>query len=340
MIKKVVVLFFSLVAVSILLTSQTVFAGFSEDVINKYEDARGEDGVEHLEDYMERIGLDEYDYGSNSIDCSWYDVSCHVSGNFIFTNMVGLVKAGTEQINSIFERFTTLDITGDANNLWYMEGFKTLAWTMASLFLLYHAMKVTIMYIGQSDDGMNVLQEKLWKVLAIGILLGIYTELYKWIMQLLMYMNEEIIDTTLNPKEIVISLVVNGMWYGIILVLFLAVILIVFAIAYLYRFALFSLLFITGVIAIPTMLNDTFNFFNTWLKLVVSNFITLTLQTLCFALGFNKLVSLEPGSMLYGIAFFILALTVPGLLNQFGSSSGAGKAVSSGAKTIVRYASK
>lgn len=323
--------------------SNTVFAEegeFYDEVVDKYENERGTEGVEQLENYMESIGLDAYDYDSNTIDCSWYDVACHVNGNFIFTNMVGLVKAGTNQIDDIINGFSNFSATNDETVQEYKQAFQTLSLTMASIFLVYQAMRIIILYSSEADEGMQVLQDKLWTVLGIGIFLGVYNQIYNWILGLIQMTSEAITSTAIDPKDVAISLVVNGALYGIVLALFLAVILIVFALAYLYRFALFTLLFITGVIAIPTMLNDTYNFFSIWLRTMISNGITFILQTLCYALGFNQLTSLASGSFMYAIAFFVLALSVPALLNQFGSSSGSGRALASGAKTVARYAAR
>ncbi|UOR14079.1 conjugal transfer protein TrbL family protein [Halobacillus amylolyticus] len=343
MAKRVFIISIFIVIGAFVITNSSVFAepgGFYDDVIEQYKQETGNTGrkVEHLKSYMKDIGLDKYNYSSNTFDCAWYDVTCHVSGAFLFSNMVGLVKAGVDQISDIVK--TPKNITTDADNLWFMYGFETLSWTMASIFLLYHAMKITVLYMGQAEEGMNILQEKLWQLLAGGILLGVYTKFFEWVMELQRYIAEALGESVVSGKDIAIALAVNSPAYGIVLSLFLAVILIVFAIAYLYRYALFTLLFITGVIAIPTIVNDTYNFFNIWLKTLISNVLTFSLQTLCYALGFKQLVSLEQGAMLYGIAFFILALSVPSLLNQFGGSTGSGRAVSSGVKNVVRYAGR
>jgi len=309
---------------------------FYNDALNKFEEETDRD-VEMLERSLESQGIDEYDYDVNAIDCSWYDVSCHVNGNFIFTNMVGMVKLGINQIQNIINSGFDV-ITSDATD--FKDAFQSLSWIMAAIFLMYNAMKITILYIGESDDGMNMLQDKLWSVLAAGILLGVYPQFYDWILNLMNLVNQAILTDQIDEYEISLALAINGQLYGIIIALFLAVILIVFAISFVYRFALFTLLYITGVLAIPTMLNDTFNLFQVWIKTLVNNFITLTLQVVCFTLGFNQLSSLGPTSVVYSIAFFILALTVPSLLSQFGSSSGAGRAMSSGAKSVIRFATR
>jgi len=309
---------------------------FFNDVISKYEE-EGHGDVEALEENLESKGLDEYDYDSNSVDCSWYDVSCHVNGSFIFTNMVGMMKLGVNQIKEIINEGFNV-ITDEATD--FKDAFQSLSWIMAAIFLMYHAMKITILYIGEPDDGMNVLQEKLWSLLGAGILLGVYPQFYGWILNFVETLNQAILTDRIEEYDIAIALAVNGHFYGIIIALFLAIIILVFAISFIYRFALFTLLYITGVLAIPTMINDTFNLFQVWLKTLVNNFITLTLQVVCFTLGFNQLASLERGAVVYSIAFFILALSVPSILNQFGASTGASRAMSSGAKTVMRYAAR
>jgi len=309
---------------------------FFNDVISKYEE-EGHGDVEALEKNLESKGLDEYDYDSNSVDCSWYDVSCHVNGSFIFTNMVGMMKLGVNQIKEIINEGFNV-ITDEATD--FKDAFQSLSWIMAAIFLMYHAMKITVLYIGEPDDGMNVLQEKLWSLLGAGILLGVYPQFYGWILNFVETLNQAILTDRIEEYDIAIALAVNGHFYGIIIALFLAIIILVFAISFIYRFALFTLLYITGVLAIPTMINDTFNLFQVWLKTLVNNFITLTLQVVCFTLGFNQLASLERGAVIYSIAFFILALSVPSILNQFGASTGASRAMSSGAKTVMRYAAR
>jgi len=324
--------------------STTVFADegeFYDDVLEAFENENNpsEELQEQMESQLQDKHIDKYDYDTNTMNCSWYQVMCHVNG-FIWTNMVGLVDGAITQIQSIITGFSDFDTSGDETVQNYKNAFQTLSITMSAIFLLYQSIRITMLYIGESDDGMNVMQEKLWKVLAIGILLGIYPQLYSWIMDLIQMTASSIVTTALETREVVMALAVHTALYAIVLGLFVAVILIVFAISYLYRFALFTLLFITGVIAIPTMLNDEFNFFTLWLRTIVSNGLTFILQTLCFALGFNMLTSFEDIAFMFAIAFFILALAVPGILNQFGASSGTGRAIGSGAKTVMRVASR
>ena len=139
--------------------------------------------------------------------------------------------------------------------------------------------------------------------------------------------------------DIMQVMAVNSVGYGLILMIVVSAILFVFFLSILYRTVLFVILYITGVLAIPTIVNDQYNFFNLWMKTVVSNILTLTIQLLCFVLGIKTLVDLtDGGSMILGMIFFIVGLSIPTLLNQFGASTGSAKAVGSSVKYVARYA--
>lgn len=107
-----------------------------------------------------------------------------------------------------------------------------------------------------------------------------------------------------------------------------------------YRFVLFGLLYVVGVLAIPTILNDEYNYFSLWIRQLINNGVTLFLQALSFSLGFQALLkNSEFGQGAFfsvAMAFFILALTIPGILGQLGASSGSGRAIG----TLVRYVAR
>lgn len=249
-----------------------------------------------------------------------------------------MIKLGLQIIENIINgAFSTIQ-TVEAIDL--QEGFSTLATTMCAIFILWHAMRITILYVGEPDDGMNIAQEKIWAIVGIGILLGVYTQFYDWILNLIQITGESLLNDNIDQYDIALSIAVNGGIYGILIGLVLSVVIVVFAISLLYRFTLFTLLYVVGVLAIPTMLNDEYNLFKVWLRILVSNFITLFLQILCFTLGFNNLTSINLVDMASGLMFFILALTVPSLLNQFGASSGSARAMASGARTAMRVVTR
>ena len=221
-----------------------------------------------------------------------------------------------------------------------MLNFKSLAWTITSIFILWQTVKIVILYSGNGDEGMNTLYEKMVAIITGAILLGIYPQLFNWILELTHLLTETMLTNPATHYDVMQVLAVNSVGYGIILMFVVSVILFVYFLSIMYRTVLFVILYISGVLAIPTIVNDQYNFFGLWLKIVVSNVLTLTLQLLCFVLGVKTLVSLESGNMLMGMLFFIVGLSIPTLLNQFGASTGSAKAVGSTVKYVARYAKR
>ena len=184
---------------------------------------------------------------------------------------------------------------------------------------------------------MNSLYDKLVAVIAGGILLGVYAQFFDWLLELTHLLTETMLTSPVTHYDVMQVMAVNSVGYGLILMIVVSAILFVFFLSILYRTVLFVILYITGVLAVPTIVNDQYNFFNLWLKTVVSNILTLTIQLLCFVLGIKTLVSLESGNMIIGMVFFIVGLSIPTLLSQFGASTGSAKAVGSSVKYVARY---
>ena len=281
--------------------------------------------------------LDKYDYETNQFDCKWYEVMCQTNG-FIFTTVSGFVFAAIDSFGKF--QIDSSVITGNAIYEGYMLNFKSLAWTITSIFILWQTVKIVILYSGNGDEGMNTLYEKMVAVITGAILLGIYPQLFNWILELTHLLTETMLTNPATHYDVMQVLAVNSVGYGIILMFVVSVILFVYFLSIMYRTVLFVILYISGVLAIPTIVNDQYNFFGLWLKIVVSNVLTLTLQLLCFVLGVKTLVSLESGNMLMGMLFFIVGLSIPTLLNQFGASTGSAKAVGSTVKYVARYAKR
>ncbi|MGE6489734.1 conjugal transfer protein TrbL family protein [Paenisporosarcina sp. NPDC076898] len=313
---------------------------FMEDTLNSYENTEGitTDQVNRAEFYMENeLYLNKYDYETNHFDCKWYEITCQTN-SFLFTAVSGFVFGsidgfGKFQMDSSF-------ITGNATYEGYMLNFKSLAWTMASIFLLWQTVKIIILYSSNGEEGMNTLYEKVVAVVTGSILLGIYGELFNWILELTQILTETMLKNPATHYNVMQVLAVNSVGYGIILMVVISAILFVFFISILYRTVLFVVLYISGVMAIPTIVNDQYNFFSLWLKIVVSNVLTLTLQLLCFVLGVKTLINLQSGNLLIGMIFFIVGLSIPTLLSQFGASTGSARAMGSTVKYVARYAKR
>lgn len=325
---------------TILLLPSLVFGeegDFLNETIQEYKESQSDSSkVKNAEAYMENvIYLEKYDYETNQFDCKWHEIGCHTN-SFLFTTVSGFVYGAIDsfsrfQIDSNF-------ITGNPVYEGYMLNFKSLAWTIASIFILWQTLKIVILYSGNGEEGMNSLYDKLVAVVTGGVLLGVYGQFFDWLLELTHLLTETMLTSPITHYDIMQVMAVNSVGYGLILMVVVSAIFFVFFLSILYRTVLFVILYITGVLAIPTIVNDQYNFFNLWLKTVVSNILTLTLQLLCFVLGVKTLVSLEDGNLITGMIFFIVGLSIPTLLNQFGASTGSAKAVGSSVKYVARYA--
>lgn len=310
---------------------------FMDETIQEYKETQSDSSkVENAEAYMKNVlYLDKYDYETNQFDCKWHEIGCHTN-SFLFTTVSGFVYGAIDsfskfQIDSNF-------IMGNPVYEGYMLNFKSLAWTIAAIFILWQTLKIVILYSGNGEEGMNSLYDKLVAIVTGGILLGIYGQFFDWILELTHLLTETMLTSPVTHYDIMQVMAVNTVGYGLILMVVVSAILFVFFLSVLYRTVLFVILYIIGVLAVPTIVNDQYNFFNLWLKTVVSNILTLTIQLLCFVLGIKTLTNLENGNMIIGMIFFIVGLSIPTLLNQFGASTGSAKAVGSSVKYVARYA--
>ncbi|MGB6408749.1 MAG: conjugal transfer protein TrbL family protein [Planococcus donghaensis] len=311
---------------------------FLEETVDEYSNTEKitPEEAENAESYMKEVlYLEKYDYETNQFDCKWHEIGCHTN-SFLFTTVSGFVFGAIDSFSKF--QIDSKFITGNPVYEGYMLNFKSLAWTIAGIFILWQTLKIVILYSGNGEEGMNSLYDKLVAVVTGGILLGVYGQFFDWILELTHLLTETMLTSPVTHYDIMQVMAVNSVGYGLILMLVVSAILFVFFLSVLYRSVLFVILYITGVLAVPTIVNDQYNFFNLWLKTLVSNILTLTLQLLCFVLGVKTLVSLEGGNLIIGMIFFIVGLSIPTLLNQFGASTGSAKAVGSSVKYVARYA--
>ncbi|WP_246316595.1 conjugal transfer protein TrbL family protein [Planococcus glaciei] len=309
-----------------------------DETITEYSKTEGvkEQSIKNAESYMKNVlYLEKYNYETNQFDCKWHEIGCHTN-SFLFTTVSGFVYGAIDSFSKfqLDESFITENPVYEG----YMLNFKSLAWTIAAIFILWQTLKIVILYSGNGEEGMNSLYDKLVATVTGGILLGIYGQFFDWILELTHLLTETMLTSPVTHYDIMQVMAINSVGYGLILMVVVSAILFVFFLSVLYRTVLFVILYITGVIAIPTIVNDQYNFFNLWLKTVVSNILTLTIQLLCFVLGIKTLVNLQGGNMIIGMIFFIVGLSIPTLLNQFGASTGSAKAVGSSIKYVARYA--
>ncbi|AQS42494.1 hypothetical protein LSG23_20540 (plasmid) [Bacillus velezensis] len=289
--------------------------------------------------------LKDFDYVRGSFDCGWIDVTCHI------TNVS--YGATSTIINWTMIPFSTIvmkpsDVLNNEILNSYKGAFNALTKSLLCLFFIYQLFKLLIMRMTDIQSATQEGNEKVVTFIVAAFLVFTYDGLFRGIMNIQYVINYPLLYGLSATENIGKQISFNMFFMGSInmTVVFLAVVAVLIVVLILqmyYSLALISVMYVTGPVAVTTMLNSEYNFFSVWLKILVSRLLTLGLQALCIVLGIRMFarLSFDPVTTLTnsftGIAFFIVAITIPSLLGQFGNSSGSGRAVLGGMKTATRY---
>lgn len=293
--------------------------------------------------------IESYDYDTNSFDCGMTDFSCSFK-SVIFEPIIGTVQMTYDGLKSTVVKPSY--ITGNETFVKFKNGFKSLSTTLLAIFLMWQTMKAIAVRFADGSESLNAINQKLVTVISLGILLGIYDKFFDYILTIQEILVKAVIEDPISMYEVVLMILLYGVGYGIFIILILAGVLLIFSVTFMYRFVLFGLLYMVGVLAIPTGVNEEYNYFSLWLRILMNNIVTLFLQALCFSVGFVTLIkndtfgintSLAQNAFGYGVgisfvislAFFVLALSIPGLLGQLGSSTGTTRAMGSMARYVA-----
>lgn len=296
------------------------------------------DAPESYKDFLEK-----YDSEKKTVDCGRFEVTCHVYKLALESGISAFDFIKDLMAKTIIE---PTQITNDPLYQSYKSGLAALANTMLAIFILFNATKFAVYRLGDASDTEGAANEKVLNFLVIAVVLFLYDDFVLWILQLQEALNKDIIGS-INSGNMAQNMIANIMMgpglFAILVILIVAILLIILMLQLFYRGAVVAILYIAGPVAIPTKLNDNYNFFDFWLKQFIASFITLALQLIAIAVGLQKMG--EPPAfygdttnLFKGVAFFVAAMTIPGLLGQWGGSTGSTRAVASGAKTAIKVA--
>ncbi len=286
--------------------------------------------------------LKKYDEQGSTIEPGMFDVNGHV-----YKMVIDASTSAINWVKKIMLKFVIEPekITQDTIYNKYKDGVKTVAITALAIFIMFNMVKIVTYRIGDSSDGAIVMNEKIMNMVVIGIFLFVYDKIIYWILQaqsaIIHGIVDKGIDTETIAKTITGNLLMGPGHFSFLVIIFLAILLVIITMQFYYRIALIGILYMFGPIAIATKLNDTYNFFDFWLKTIVSSFLTLILQVAAVAVGIEK-VYFKPDyygdvdQFFTGIAMFVVAMVLPNILGQWGMSTGATRALSAGAKTAVK----
>ena len=291
--------------------------------------------------------IKKYHYKDGEFVCGKFDVLCHIV-NFGFVTGSSIVNALLSPISKL--AISPEDILLDTSLSKFKLAFSTFTTSLLAVFILFQIMKIYAFRMTNHSDTVSVLNEKIIKIIMACVFLFSYDLFFRAILNIQYRVNYGIFNYISNSHEVTQNIMLsmlltpNGIIFVILILLF-AILLAVLFFQMLYTFAMISVFYVVGPIAITTMVNDEYNMFSNWLKTIISRFLTLGLQGLCviLCLSFGSRLSFvtESANMtqvlldkIYAIAFLVVGIALPALLKEFGNSSGTGKAVTSGARTI------
>lgn len=289
--------------------------------------------------------MKKYNYQEGDFECGKFDVLCHIV-NFGFVTGTSIVNALLGPMESL--AIAPEDILSDTTLDNFKKAFNTFTKSLLGVFILYQIMKIYAFRMTNHSDTVSILNEKVIKILMAGILLFSYDLFFKMILNIQYRVNFGIFNYLTNSQEITQNVMLsmlltpNGTIF-VLMILCFALLLAVLFFQMLYTFAMISIFYVVGPVAITTMVNDDYNMFSMWLKTIISRFITLALQGLAVVLCLSfasRIDFITEGASLgdaffdkiVAIAFLVVGIAIPSLLKEFGNSSGTGKATTGAAK--------
>lgn len=154
------------------------------------EDGKGEFYDEYKDEFEDikdnQIGgeifvdlIKDFDYNKGSFDCGKFDILCHIVN-------LGYV-AGSSIINYLLEPLKQLaiepdQILGDKTLTKFNGYFDTFTYSLLSVFILFQIMKIYAFRMTNHADTVNVLNEKIIKIVMASIFLFSYTAFFRFLL--------------------------------------------------------------------------------------------------------------------------------------------------------------
>lgn len=336
--KKAIILLLT-ISLLVLLFPLATFAekgDFYDKYKSRFDDANISD------DYLDMVKV--YDSETNSFECGTLDLQCKVQATSLVwaTGLNNFVADATELL--VLKPHL---ITEDRAFIRYKNYLKSLSNGMLILFIIWQIMMIVIRRFGDSDDYGQALNQKIILIFGSAILLGLYERIFAEILGIQNAVTSAILQSGLTRDELLLMVFIYTPEYSIFFSIFLGIINIIFAIALIYRFVALGFFYVVGPVAIPTMVNDEFNYFQIWLRYVVNNIVTLFMQSIAFVLAISAMtgqftftrnlpvgLDVVAGFLLSTVLCFF-ALVIPSILGNLGSSTGTGRALGRVARFAV-----
>lgn len=294
--------------------------------------------------------IEDFDYVKGSFDCGKFDILCHIV-NITYV-------AGSSIVNFLLKPLEKLaiqpdQILGDQKLTKFNGYFDSFTVSLLSVFILFQIIKIYTFRMTSHADTLNVMNDKVVKIVMACILLFSYTQFFRFMLVIQYKVNYSIFSFLGNSEEVSKHLMLNLILTGngitfLIMILIYGLLMAVLFFQMTYSVALIALYYVVGPVAITTMVNDEYNMFGMWLRTLLSRFLTLALQGMTVVLSFSYASDVEwiiqsggdnvegVFSKVLAISFLIVGISIPSLLKDFGNSSGSGRGAMNAAQSVTR----
>lgn len=292
--------------------------------------------------------IKKYDYNAGEFDCGMTEVLCHIV-NVVYVSGKSIIDFLMSPLEKLaIEPDKILD---DPTFNKFKNNFDVFTYSLLGVFILYQIMKIYAFRMTNHVDTINVLNEKIIKIVMASIFLFSYDVFFKIILTIQYRVNYGIFSYVTNSNQVSSDMMLqflltpNGTMFVLLIIVY-AILLAILFFQMTYTFALIGLFYTVGPVAICTMVNDEYNMFSMWLRTIIARFLTLALQGLTVMLSFSYassidgLLSADPihnsFQKIISLSFLIVGITIPSLLKEFGNSSGSGRGAISASQSMTR----
>ncbi|MHC6167505.1 conjugal transfer protein TrbL family protein [Bacillus velezensis] len=329
--KKIIPILFAAVFLFTVCYAQPAHAD-TGDFYEKYE--KKFDKKTYSDTYIDI--LKSFDADTMSFDCGLTELTCHVmSLQFgVALGFANFVAEGTKIL--VLNPESIVEDSGFKKYKNYLDDMSSI---MLSLFLVWQIMVMVARRFGDPDDLPQALNNKIFSTVVGAIFLGLYSPIFGYILKLQHLAISNLLESGLSRDQLFLQIFLYTPSYSILFGIFVGLINIIFLLALVYRFVAFAFFFVVGPVAIPTIVNDEFNYFQIWIRAIINNLVTLFCQTLSFVLALaamtNQLdftkdlpmgVNVVVGFIL-SLVFCFFALVIPSYLGNLGASTGTGRSI-------------
>ncbi|MCM3227556.1 conjugal transfer protein TrbL family protein [Terribacillus saccharophilus] len=303
-----------------------------------------DDHKEEFEDYPDNYTymIKHFDPDTNEFDCGLTKIYCHINSiSFkIALGFTNFVADGTKLL--VLDPDSIVMDSGFTKYKNYLDDLSTI---MLSIFLVWQIMVMVARRFGDPDDLPETLNNKIFATVVGAIFLGLYPSIFAQILKIQDMAISNLLESGLSRDQLYLMVFKYSPDYSIMFGIFVGLINIIFLIALVYRFVAFGFFYVVGPVAIPTIVNDEYNYFQIWLRAIINNLVTLFCQTLAFVLSLSSLTGelgfikglpigiQPPASFLLATVFCFFALVIPSLLGNMGASTGTGRSLAK----VLRY---